>query len=368
MVLLASLAWSNECASPLTAAELEALVQAASTAVGNDDVAGFRARYRELGKRVPCLEGPIPTKPWAEMLVLDAIVRFADGQEAGVPLGTARSIDPGVEVPPFLADVAPIAPDGGEPIAAGVELYVDGVRAERLGPLQGDHVLQRSRGGRWESVLGSSIPRSWSSESSARIPTTPADRWVIASIGPGFTWVSQKPDEPGDYLPEASGVGAGAQVSGEARFAFEQAGAFARVVLPLWIGRLSGGGLRFSPSGDLGVSRAAGPIEVELGVHVAFTPLLEGGKNKERLDLLPALGARWVGDAGDAGLTVGAWLDSVRVVGRGGWSIEAGESRIRVGAEVGAHTRGFEQQLPARVRPLHQTTFEAGLSVGMVVP
>ncbi|MCB9677388.1 MAG: hypothetical protein H6737_19935 [Alphaproteobacteria bacterium] len=370
MFLVWSLAWASDCTEPLTEKELKSIVSAASAAVGNDDVAGFRGQYKELSRRVPCLAGPVPRASWAEMLVLDAIVRFAEGQDVSAPLGTARTVDPGVEVPPFLAEIETPTRKGGDSVPSGVELYLDGARVTRLPPLAGDHVVQRVVDGEWESTLSSSVPKSWTSSGPVKAIREPIElgtRWFYAGATPGVAWMRQHPEEPGDYLPEAKRLAVGVTVAGEARLWVDSVGAFTRGALALQVGRLSGGGLRLDPSVELGATVALGPVVGEAGAMASFTPLLEGGKNRQRLDLLPALGVRWLDDSFDAGLTVAGWLDSARVRARAGYSTDAGAGLLRIGLEVGGHSRGFEQQLPDRDRALRQTVLDAGLALGLVV-
>lgn len=373
MLLLWSMAWAAECDATFTDADVLALVEEARSAVENDDVSGFKQTYRRFSKRVVCLDGPVPSAPWAELLVLDAIVRFAEGADARTPLATARGIDPDVEVPPFLAGVEP-APSGGAgaDVPIGVKLYVDGSVVEEVAALQGDHVIQRDLGWKWESLMGNALPRGWMQPPGPAPKPTPdpsagPDLWAIGAVGFGVRRVDQRPDEPGDYVAELASVMPGAVVSGELRVTVAEAGAFARVAAPLWLGRLSGGGLQPSIAGDAGVAYVLGTVQGEAGASVGLSPLVEGDEDRLRLDVLPTLGARWIDDGLDAGMSVGVWSDSQRLALRGGWSTPSGPGHFRLGLDLGASRRRFEQRLDDRTRSIAQSTLSARLTVGLVL-
>ena len=55
---------------------LRALVDKATDAVDNDDITGHRATFSEFEQMAPCLEEQVPSDIWADLLVLEAIVRY----------------------------------------------------------------------------------------------------------------------------------------------------------------------------------------------------------------------------------------------------------------------------------------------------
>ncbi|MCA9570198.1 MAG: hypothetical protein KC656_20280, partial [Myxococcales bacterium] len=304
--LLVSLAWSADCSTPMTTTEARTFVQQARTAVESDDVARFQERYRSFVQRARCLEEAVPKGPWAEMLVLDAIVAFAEGRDASTPLGTAKATDPGVEVPPFLSDKVPPASSPSGP-RAPKDVYLDGRPTDVLPALKGDHVLQRRTAAGWETVVADAWPKAWTSGASGqKQPTGPRDPAptprapsnsvvdVFLGGGPGLARSAQHPQEPGDFLPDAKGTGPGLDVSGELQARGGLVGGVARVRIPIWLGQLGVRGARVPLALEGGATYAIGPVLAEAGAALGFSALREGDALTQRLEIQPFLGGRWL--------------------------------------------------------------------------
>jgi hypothetical protein len=380
MVVLWSLtAWATECAQPLVRTEIEAIADAAAAAVEADDAGRFRERMRQFTRMVPCLREPLPAAPWARLLVLDAVVVFAEGRDPTSQLGTALRIDPDVPIPDFLRERARAETLGEEgALPAGSKAWVDGQRVNGFPVLTGDHVLQLERDGSWEAVFGNTPPRAWIDRTAVVPRPTPdqpparelVTRIALGTASLGVERIAQRPDVPGDFVPEAEVTSPSLVIGGELGLDVATAvGGWARGGVPLRLGRLSGGGVRFAPRAELGVDGPLGPLRVEVGLSAAFTPTLQGGRNLPRPDLLPLLGARWWGDQGDAGLSVAGWLDSARIQGRFGWTLDVealGQGKVRLGAEAAWHGRGFRQQVPGGPRGVRAAGLEVLACAGLI--
>lgn len=359
---------ASDCSQPFREAEVQALVTAATAAVESDDVSGFRDKTRQLARMVPCLDAPISTRPLARLYVLEAIVRLAEGGGPEQPLGTALRIWPGVEIPPFLADRARKEELGpSDPLPYGVRAWIDGQPVGGFPPLVGDHVLQREEGGRLESVVGNAPPRAWVSKRSGGGGSS--DGVGLLAGGLGLERAAQRPEQPGDFVPDAEVLSPSLSVMGEGALELGPAfGVWGRLWMPLRVGRLSGGGLRIGPGAAAGVYGPIGPVRIELGAVATSTPTLQGDRNVPELDVLPVVGARWWGDPVDVGVSVAAWTDSVRVRATGGWTVpvDVGDGALRAGVELAVRSRGFEQQVPGGARGVRAASVEGLGSIGVV--
>jgi hypothetical protein len=361
LLSMVTVAWAFGCPQPMTATEVDSVVGEARTAVDNDDVAGFRRHYVRFGERVRCLQEPLPRQPWAELLVLDAIVRFAEGEAVDHRLQTARLIWPRVSIPGFLPSAAP-APTAPPGRTAPPGLYVDGSEVSTVPDLKGDHVVQRVQDDVWETVFSSQVPRGWAGSGTDGSTTKPL--WSVrAGAGPGFAHASPRAGDPGAVLPDAQGGGPGVLVTAAIETTGSGPNGFGRLQVPLWLGQVGVGSARIPVSLHAGGTVPAGPARVELGALFALTPLRTGDTRVERVDLLPTLGVAHQGTLLDAGLTVAAWLDSLRLRGRFGLTLSNG---LRAGLLLDLHRRAFTQGLDdlGVERDLLHQSWAGALTVG----
>lgn len=356
-------AWAAECNRPLTRPELEAIAESATAAIEADDSARFRERFRQAVVLVPCLEGPLPREPWARLLVLEAVVRVAEGTDPTPVLSTALRVHPGVSLPPFLKGKASAESLGDGPAPAqGARFWVDGQPSAHVPTLSGDHVFQREIGGRFESVYASAAPRGWA-QARARAPDAQPDprpvgsgvelRFASFGAAAGVERITQRPDENGDFAPRADVVSPSLVATGELRGGAGPGVIWGRANAPLRIGALSGAGVRIAPRAELGLAFPVAGIELEVGALLGATPTLQGGRNVPVFDPLPLVGVRGWAGAIDAGATVAAWADSARVRGALGWTLDASgplKDALRVTVDAGWAGRRFRQRLADRDR------------------
>jgi len=156
---------------------------------------------------IPCLTHAPRTRQWAAYLVGEAIVRFARGEpwqpQMATALRTYPAVDRGVAARHPLASWEPPPPSSpGPPVPrGGPPLYVDGFPAERLPPPGELHLVQRTDGRFWNSVLvepDAPLPAGWARQEVVEPPRVSS--WVALSGGIGVGSVQQQPGFDTDWV------------------------------------------------------------------------------------------------------------------------------------------------------------------------
>ena len=117
-LLLALTAPAHAACTELLPADVERLAEASAQALLTDDSTTHRRDWLDLKEGLPCLRGQLPKDAWASLLVSEAIVRNALGEDWLEPLDTASAIAPDLPgLPQFMRDqytaAAPPAPKIG---------------------------------------------------------------------------------------------------------------------------------------------------------------------------------------------------------------------------------------------------------------
>ncbi|MEZ4322116.1 MAG: hypothetical protein R3F61_31885 [Myxococcota bacterium] len=211
-------------------AELRDLVAKAIEAIDKEDARTHREVLTTLEGRVPCLEGQMPSRPWADFLVTEALIRYADQlPDWDRPLQLALDLVPDhPDVPAWLLDeYRPPAPPVGDPmtIPDGRLIVIDGrVIVGTVPPLSGLHVIQTVADGKWRSMLlrGQPFPREWFvvvPDKPEREVTDAYASWGAAGLSAAFGAWGQRPpgtDDSGLIADRsAPGVGIGLSTHGQ---------------------------------------------------------------------------------------------------------------------------------------------------------
>lgn len=142
---------------------LNTLVDQSARAIEAGDIQGHRTALALFGATLACLDTPVPAEPWSTLLVGEAAVRFAEGQEWAQPFALALRVFPGVDRPPHLsaafAQLDPPAQAGPRlaPVPEGVLVYVDGRSVQWLEELVGLHAVQVGQWGDWKAAVSEGI-------------------------------------------------------------------------------------------------------------------------------------------------------------------------------------------------------------------
>lgn len=307
--------------SPLREFELRAMVRESKDAIFRDDVLSHKRVWDEFIAEVRCLDHQLPKDAWAELLVSEAIVRNATGGDWQRPLSTVMLVLPDIEsVPQYLLDQYESRPPpriGTIGMPREATLFVDGVLWSHPPELRGDHIAQRYKDGRWDSVWltdGAQVPAEWLVPDAPEVVEVVAERdlgpWdargrgaVSAFLGGGN--LAQLVDEPGSYLGNTQllGLQLGVSSHGAQPVAYVFGGGW-DVTLPLQLPEVrrteAAGGLfvsatpRFLPELWLGPAVVLRNVSLVIGGGGLQTGVIEG--EDTRLVFLPqphaALGVR----------------------------------------------------------------------------
>lgn len=216
---IASALAQDECFQSFTEFDVRALLAQSNAATYNDDTVAHKRLFDEFVSRVPCLEAQLPKDAWAQMLVNEAVYRKVTGAAFDDILGTALEIYPEIpDVPEILMDeYAPPPPVRfhAQPIPEDATLFVDGVLQPKVPVIEGEHVLQLWRDGKWTNLFveDQQVPPDWLVPKPEKIREVvlveevwePAGRGVVGA-GLGFTLGRQMIEDPPGAPPPASGT------------------------------------------------------------------------------------------------------------------------------------------------------------------
>jgi len=195
-------------------------------------------------EQIPCLTFAPEPRRWADMLIGEAIVRFAEGEPWEPVMATALRIYPAVDRGvssrhPLAAWEPPKTDMPSTTAAAGDGVYVDGLPQRDVPSDEEVHLVQRTDGRFWNSVRtgpGAPLPTGWTAEpveQPARIIS-----WGAFGLGLGIASVDQAPTFVSDWTPT---IGAGtrtapaiaAHAQGQATF-FSPFGVYGRATAWTW--------------------------------------------------------------------------------------------------------------------------------------
>jgi hypothetical protein len=201
---------------PLTENDVRTIAKASADALLSDDTTTHRHGWLEFLERFPCMQGQLPKEAWASLLVSEAIVRNALGENWLEPLDTAVGAWPEVPgIPDFLRDqyVAgdPTPPLPHRLVRPGATLFVDGVLVAAPPRLTGLHAVQLLDAGTWTDRIlhDEPIPADWLVSDEA--PVAPADTALHGrgsfSLLVGLGTVTQSVADSGTYFGDAAQTG-----------------------------------------------------------------------------------------------------------------------------------------------------------------
>lgn len=208
MAWLAGPAWAAPECEPLDEPEFRSLVLDAQAAIDRGDVELPTALLDDFAARRPCLTFAPHPRLWADLLVAQAIVEFSRQGDWEHPMATALSIRPSIDrgvgsKHPLASWEPPPVPEPGPALAEGEELYVDGARTGREPPSAGLHLVQRTDGQFWNTLLlvDEPLPEGWAG---ARVDQPPRIAWwATAGALAGGGTVRQEPSwAPADFVAD----------------------------------------------------------------------------------------------------------------------------------------------------------------------
>lgn len=354
---------AQDCAQPLSELEFRALVRESKEAIFRDDVLTHRRLFGELAERVPCLTGQLPKDAWAELLVSEAIVRNATGGDWQAPLATALAVFPDLAaVPEYLMEQyapGPPARATGAPIPSDATLFVDGVLVAAVPELQGQHIVQVWRDGRWRSAWSDSapVPAEWLIPKAPDVVTvqagddgaSPRGRGALG-VAVGFALGRQMVEDPGSYLAD------GRQLSGLFGIAshgvqpiVQNGGGYWDVTLPAAVptvrsssvegGTVFDGSPAFLPTVDAGAAWVGRTVHAGLGAGFFGLRRVEGDRVLTAWYPQPDLRVGLRSPKADFEVAGGATPSAGHGLVRGGWSFgEPKALAVRLGfdARLGA--------------------------------
>lgn len=152
---------------PVDASVIAAHVDAAYTALYDDDAEGFGVQVQAVQAATPCLVEPVPAASWARLLYGMALVRYAEDRPWRPLVDAALRADPELARrfgPPDVKTYEPGPPDLTLPEAASSGWWVDGVPVQGGVSLAGPHIVQRQVDGGWRSAWlddAEALPEAW---------------------------------------------------------------------------------------------------------------------------------------------------------------------------------------------------------------
>jgi len=325
---------------------LRALVDQATAAVDEDDIAGHRAAFTEFEEKAPCLDAQVPTDIWANMLALEAIVRYHSHEVWEPLISTAKRIRPGVEVPEVLLSQWKAPPATlGDKLPMDAVIFIDGQLSRRVPDMQGIHVVQRVVAGEWETVFlrDRPPPADWmkSAEGGERREKFDASSFGAAVAGGGYGSSGQTIDQAGNWLGDRTRASAVVDVASfGAQPIVGRVGVAWDVGLPVQLP---------TPYGE-----AVAGLSVDFGAVTGFAmggvsaiTVEVGGEARRLWAPHPQLGARWNSERGDFSVGAGwvPWLLTVNV--KGGYTIaDLGAIGLRVGTDFSTLRTTVEESPP----------------------
>lgn len=191
LLSLMTAALAATCEQPFSQAELRSTIGRAKAAIENGDPAAHVRASDALRDGIACLESQLPSNEWADFLVTEALIKYAEkapGWEKALKLALELVPDHPDVQDFILEDYLEPAPAAGpsKPIPDGTVVFIDGKIVTRsIPPLDGLHVVQMVRDGRWQSRMlrNEPFPDHWLVVEQAEEPVRQRRRVGLASWG-----------------------------------------------------------------------------------------------------------------------------------------------------------------------------------------
>jgi len=243
-LLLWASAWAaSPSCEPLDEAGFRDLLLQLQAGIDRGDLALSGEIVAEVRREVPCFDFAPRPRQWAAYLVGESIVRFARGEAWEPTMASALRLYPAVER--GVSSRHPLAswepPAGAEPGASVTRdgLFVDGLPAEAL-PGEGEvHLVQRTDGRFWNSVLvepEAPLPSGWATSPVEQPPRLIS--FLAIDGGAGVASVLQVPDFETDWvqtIEPSTRTAASVAVDGQGAVTFYSPfGLYARGTIWLW--------------------------------------------------------------------------------------------------------------------------------------
>lgn len=204
--LVPSFAWGATC-EPLDEQDFRGLLLQLQAGIDRGDLELSKEVLSAVENRLPCLTFAPEPRRWADLLMGEAVVRFAEGDDWEPVLTTALRIYPGVDRGVSsqhpLASWEPPPPDPpgqGGTVPDGI--YVDGLPADELPPAGEVHLIQRTDGRYWNTFRtgpSQALPAGWTDEEVEQPPRIVS--WGVLGGGLGIASLGQTPTFQSDWTP-----------------------------------------------------------------------------------------------------------------------------------------------------------------------
>ncbi|MCA9490911.1 MAG: hypothetical protein KC621_13375, partial [Myxococcales bacterium] len=320
----------------------------------------------EVEKRLPCLDHAPQPRMWADLLVCKAIVEYSRGGDWEGALATALAIRPAIDRGvgtghPIHDWKPPPSPASGPPVPAGVRLFVDGFVSPVEPPAEGLHLVQKTDGRFWNSVLvsGGELPQGW-----VTAPVDQPPRIIafarIGAVASAFVTHQTPSDLDSQLYAPFDLRGPGGGLAGDIHATFfsplgvlAQGSVLVHPRVPSVDGRVAAIGHWRALSVGAGVGLMTvhtwrfTPFEVDATTTSTSTtsPELTGDMDGTAVWVQYGYGTLMLRSRGelplDATATVGAGRGAARVELGAGGALKAGDDRLRLGLMMDLRSASF---------------------------
>lgn len=196
-----------EACEPLDEVVFRDLLLQLQAGIDRGDLALSEDVVNAIAVRTPCLTFAPEPRRWADVLVGEAIVRFAQGGDWEPLMAAALRIYPAVDRGvssrhPLASWVPPDAPAGeGTWAPEDARIFVDGLPVEQLPPPGEVHLVQRTDGRFWNSYRtgpDAPLPEGWAAQRVEQPPRIVS--WGALGLGLGIGSVYQVPSFESDWV------------------------------------------------------------------------------------------------------------------------------------------------------------------------
>lgn len=207
LLLAPTAASAQEACEPLDEQDFRGLLLQLQAGIDRGDLELSKDVLNAVDAGLPCLTFAPEPRRWADLLMGEAVVRFAEGQDWEPALTTALRIYPAVDrgvssQHPLATWEPPSATPPLQVTEVGEGIYVDGLPAEKLPPSGEVHLVQRTDGRFWNTYRtgpNEPLPAGWEAQEVVQPPRVIS--WGAVGLGLGIASIDQTPDFGSDWTP-----------------------------------------------------------------------------------------------------------------------------------------------------------------------